>query len=112
MVISICYLRIDLELGVVPPFVHLHLGYSPLVAGLAISAQYAATLLTRPLAGRTADKFGAKRTTCIGLLVCRAAGIGFTLTSFLQTSPSICLAVLNLSRLVLGFGESWVATGA
>ncbi len=112
LLICICYLTIGLQLAVVPPFVHLHLGYSPLVAGLAISAQYAATLLTRPLAGRTADKFGAKRTTCIGLLVCGAAGIGFTLTSFLQTSPSICLGVLILSRLFLGFGESWVATGA
>jgi MFS family permease len=110
--IALCYLTIGLQLAVVPPFVHLQLGYSPLVAGLAISAQYAATLSTRPLAGRTADVFGAKRATCIGLVVCAAAGFAFLLTSYLQASPSICLAILIVSRLLLGFGESWVATGA
>jgi MFS family permease len=110
--IAICYLTIGLQLAVVPRLVHLRLGYSPLVAGLVISAQYVATLLSRPLAGRMADQFGAKRTTCSGLMVCGASGVGFTLAAGLQGSASACIGVLLISRVLLGFGESWVATGA
>lgn len=112
LLISICYFTIGLQLAVVPRFVHLRLGYSPVLAGLAISAQYVATLLSRPLAGRTADVVGAKRTTSCGLLVCGASGVGFTLAAFLGTSPSTSLAALLVTRMLLGFGESWVATGA
>jgi MFS family permease len=108
--ISICYFTIGLQLAVVPLFVHLHLGFSPMVAGLAISVQYIATLISRPLAGRTADAAGAKRTTSCGLLVCGASGAGFALAALLRGSPG--LGVLLASRLLLGFGESWVATGA
>jgi MFS family permease len=112
LLISICYLTIGLQLAVVPPFVHLRLGYTPLLAGLAISAQYVATLLSRPLAGRSADTIGPKRTASWGLLVCAASGAGFALAAFLQRSPSVSLVLLLTSRLFLGFGESWVATGA
>ena len=110
--IAICYFTIGLQLAVVPRFVHLQLGYSPLLAGLAISAQYLATLLSRPLAGRTADTVGAKRTASLGLLVCGASGVGFTLAAVLQGSPAASLGVLLVTRLCLGFGESWVATGS
>ena len=39
-----------MQLAVLPIFVHAQMGFSPLVAGLAVSAQYAATLITRPRA--------------------------------------------------------------
>ena len=110
--IFICYFTIGLQLAVVPGFVHLRLGYTPVIAGLAISAQYVATLLSRPRAGRTADEVGAKRTTCLGLLACGASGVVFTTSALLRESPSACMGVLLVSRLLLGFGESWVATGA
>jgi hypothetical protein len=44
-----CYLTIGLLLAVLPGFVHLHLGLSPLWSGIAIGSQYLATLVTRPL---------------------------------------------------------------
>jgi hypothetical protein len=47
-----CYFIIGLQLAVVPGLVHWRLGFSPVIAGLAISAQYAATLLSRPAAIR------------------------------------------------------------
>jgi hypothetical protein len=55
---------IGLLLTVLPDFVHLHLGLSPLWAGVAISAQYAATLVTRPRAGRMTDVLGPRVLGC------------------------------------------------
>ena len=46
VLIFVCYFIIGLQLAMVPAFVHLDLGYSPVLAGLAISAQYLATLAT------------------------------------------------------------------
>lgn len=48
----ICYLSIGLPLAVIPAYVHLRMGYSAVLAGLAVSIQYVATLASRPWAGR------------------------------------------------------------
>src|SRR5258707_8786740 len=60
VLIFACYFTIGLQLAVVPGFVHLQLGYNAIIAGLAISVQYVATLTSRPFAGRMADSMGAK----------------------------------------------------
>ena len=112
VLIFACYFTIGLQLAVVPAFVHLQLGYNAVLAGLAISVQYVATLLSRPIAGRMSDSVGAKRTTCSGLLVCAASGLFFLCSSSLQVDPLASFCLLLLSRLILGFGESWIATGA
>jgi MFS family permease len=78
VLIFACYFTIGLQLAVVPRFIHLQLGYNAVLAGLAISAQYVATLLSRPIAGRMGDSVGAKYTTCSGLLVCAASGLFFS----------------------------------
>ncbi|TMA83322.1 MAG: MFS transporter [Deltaproteobacteria bacterium] len=112
ILIFVCYFIIGLQLAVVPGFVHLQLGYNAVLAGLAISAQYVATLLSRPIAGRISDSVGAKHTTRSGLLVCATSGVFFLLSAWLKDDPLASFCVLLLSRLILGFGESWVATGA
>jgi MFS family permease len=110
--IFICYFTIGLQLAVVPGFVHLELGYSPLVAGLVVSAQYVATLASRPLAGRMGDLRGGKQTACWGLAGCAASGLVLLAAVLLRSYPFVSLCVLLLSRLFLGVAESWVATGA
>ena len=45
----ICYLAIGLPLAVLPGYVHGQLGYGSVLAGLAISVQYVATLLSLSL---------------------------------------------------------------
>lgn len=107
-----CYFIIGLQLAVVPGFVHLQLGYNEIIAGLAISVQYVATLISRPFAGRMADSMGAKRTTMIGLLVGAASGLILYVSSHLSRYHLAALSLLVIARLVLGFGESWIATGA
>ena len=112
VLIFACYCTIGLQLAVVPGFVHLQLGYHAVVAGLAMSAQYVATLSSRPIAGRMGDSGGAKQTTCAGLLVCAASGLVLMWSTWLKGDPLASLCVLLVSRVSLGFGESWVATGA
>ena len=112
VLIFACYFTIGLQLAIVPGFVHLQLGYNAIIAGLAISAQYVATLTSRPFAGRMADSMGAKRTTIIGLMVGATSGIILWFGSLLTGHHLAGLCLLLLARLVLGFGESWIATGA
>jgi MFS family permease len=112
VLICVCYFTIGLQLAVVPGFVHLHLGYHAGLAGLAMSAQYVATLSSRPIAGRMGDSVGAKRTTCSGLLVCATSGLVLVVSAWLTGDPLASLCVLLVSRLSLGFGERGIATGA
>ena len=106
------YLMIGLLLAVLPGFVHLHLGLSPLWAGVAISSQYLATLLTRPKVGRMTDVLGPRTTVLIGQGVGLLSGLCLIAAVSLQSKILACFVVLLMSRLILGCGESCVATGA
>lgn len=108
----ICYVSIGLPLAVLPPFVHFRMGYSAMLAGLAISVQYVATLASRPWAGRISDHLGAKVSVLWGMGACTASGGLLILTSVLHHVPWLAFGVLIASRLVLGVGESLSATGA
>jgi predicted MFS family arabinose efflux permease len=110
--IFLCYFAIGLPMAVLPSVVHLQLHFNTVLAGLAISAQYVATVLSRPQAGRMADSVGARRTVLSGLIACAASGIVLLLSGFLSVLPLACLGLILLSRLILGFGESWLATGS
>ncbi|HEY9133704.1 MAG TPA: MFS transporter, partial [Dyella sp.] len=69
------YLTIGLQLAVLPPFVHDDLGYGAVLAGLVISTQYVATLISRGFAGRTSDVAGPKQSALIGMAACGASGL-------------------------------------
>jgi MFS family permease len=107
-----CYFTIGMQIAVVPGFVHLTLGYGAVLAGLAVSAQYVATLASRPFAGRMSDTSGSKRACACGLCGCAASGLLFVLAGILRHNTAASLSALLLGRFVLGFGESWVATGS
>ncbi len=55
------YLTIGLPLAVLPGYVHDVMGFSAFWAGLVISLQYFATLLSRPHAGAMPTCWGPKR---------------------------------------------------
>ena len=107
----LAYLVIGMQLAVLPPFVHDDLGFSAVIAGLVISTQYVATLLSRGFAGRTSDTAGPKRAAWIGLLACAASGLLMIAAALLRAWPLASLATMLLARLALGMGESCVATG-
>jgi MFS family permease len=108
----IVYLSIGLPLAVLPPYVHLRMGYSATLAGLVISIQYIATLASRPWAGRISDRAGAKVSVLWGMAACSLSGVVLIAAAALYTIPWLSLTVLMLSRLMLGIGESLGSTGS
>ena len=79
------YLTIGLLLAVLPGFVHLHLGLSPLWAGVAVSSQYLATLLTRPSVGRMTDVSGPRATVLLGQATGLLSGLCLLAAASLQS---------------------------
>src|SRR5580693_5192315 len=108
----ICYVSIGLPLAVLPPFVHLRMGYSAVLAGLAISIQYIATLLSRPWAGHISDHMGAKISVMWGMAGCTVSGALLVGAAALHEVHWLSFSVLILSRLTLGVGESLGSTGS
>jgi MFS family permease len=108
----IVYLSIGLPLSVLPPFIHLRMGYSAFLAGLAISVQYIATLASRPWAGRISDHLGAKVSVMWGMAACTASGAMVIATAALHNLRWASFVVLVASRLLIGIGESLGSTGS
>ena len=107
---GINYLLIGLPLAVFPSLVHFKLGYSAALAGAIISLQYAATLVSRSLAGRISDTRGAKTIVIFGLVFGALNGLCILIASFCHT-PLVILLWLGASRLLLGIAESGTGTG-
>ena len=114
----VCYLSIGLPLAVLPPYVHLRMGFSAALAGLVISIQYIATLLSRPWAGRISDSAGAKVSVLWGMAACSTSGVLLVAAAAtmhfnpLHLGPPLSVILLIASRLVLGVGESLGSTGS
>lgn len=106
------YLNIGIPLAVLPGYVHNHLGYGTVIAGLVISVQYLATLLSRPYASRFIDTRGSKRAVMIGLAGCGLSGVFMLVSSWLTSMPAWSLVSLLIGRLVLGSAESLVGSGS
>lgn len=104
------YLTIGLPLAVLPGFVHDVMGYSAFWAGLVISLQYFATLLSRPHAGRYADLLGPKKVVIFGLCGAFLSGLSYLLAG--MQSGVLSLVLLCLGRVILGIGQSFAGTGA
>jgi MFS family permease len=108
----IVYLSIGLPLAVLPPYVHLRMGFSAALAVMVISVQYIATLASRPWAGRISDHVGAKVAVLWGMGLCSASGAILIAAALAYRIPWLGLTLLFVSRLVLGIGESLSSTGA
>lgn len=108
----ICYMTVGIPLAVLPVYVHNDLGFGTVLAGLIISAQYAATLLTRPKAGYTCDHIGPKQAVFYGLIACASSGILQMAAALTERDAALSYSILLIARLILGFGESLVGTGS
>jgi MFS family permease len=106
------YLNIGIPLAVLPGYVHSDLGFGAVAAGLVISVQYLATLLSRPYASRIIDNLGSKKAVLYGLAGCGLSGVFMLLSAWLQSMPTLSLISLLIGRLVLGSAESLVGSGS
>ncbi|WP_177490662.1 MFS transporter, partial [Pseudomonas sp. HMWF006] len=106
------YLNIGIPLAVLPGYVHSDLGFGAVVAGLVISVQYLATLLSRPYAGKIIDNQGSKRAVMIGLAGCGLSGVFMLISAWTPNLPMLSLISLLIGRLVLGSAESLVGSGS
>ncbi|WP_413197021.1 MFS transporter [Pararobbsia alpina] len=109
----IAYLTIGLPLAVLPGYVHQDLGMGSVLAGLVISVQYVATLMSRAMTGRLCDSKGAKKAVSLGLAMCLVSGLFYVGAGVFDShSPIVAFAILIVGRLIVGVGESLVGTGS
>src|ERR1700729_3527854 len=98
----LCYAALGTVLGILPDYVH-SLGGGAVLVGLAVGAPAITGAAGRPFGGRLADRLGSPRIMIAGALV---MSIG-TIPAFVHS-----LAVLILSRLVVGAGEASMMAAA
>jgi MFS family permease len=110
--VFLVYLTIGAPLPVIPLFVHDRLGFDPLIVGIVIGAQAAATLLARPLAGGLSDRRGTRAAVIVGALISSLAGVFYFIATFLESSSVASLVAIIAGRLALGLGDSLFLTGA
>jgi MFS family permease len=106
------YATVALPLAVVPIYVHVRLGYGTTMAGVAVSLQYVATVVSRARVGQMADTVGPKITVLRGLVASLAGGLLMGASGLLVARPALALGILLPSRLFIGVGESLISTGA
>ncbi|MBI6703762.1 MFS transporter [Pseudomonas viridiflava] len=106
------YLNIGIPLAVLPGYVHSDLGFGAVIAGLVISVQYLATLISRPWASRIIDNLGSKKAVQLGLAGCGLSGVFMLVPVWLEAWPMASLVVLLIGRVILGSAESLVGSGS
>ncbi|MBX8522430.1 MFS transporter [Pseudomonas cichorii] len=106
------YLNIGIPLAVLPGYVHTDLGFGAITAGLVISVQYLATLVSRPWAGRIIDNLGCKKAVQYGLAGCGLSGVFMLLPIGMPNWPVASLISLFVGRILLGSAESLVGSGS
>jgi len=106
------YLAIGLPLAVLPTYVDSGLGFGVVWAGIAVSVQYVATIVSRAHVGRLCDQYGPRRSVFLGFLAYGLSGALTIASTFTIQVPAASLALLLAGRLALGIGESWVSTAA
>src|SRR5437016_772397 len=110
--VFLVYLTIGAPLPVLSLFVHDRLGFDPIIVGIVIGAQAAATLVARPWAGGVSDKRGTRAAVMIGALISVLAGVFYFVGTLLESSPVASLVAIIAGRMALGLGDSLFLTGA
>jgi MFS family permease len=102
------YFTIGLALAVLPVFITRQLGFSTMIAGIAISIQYITTFLSRGYAGGIVDKKGPKPAVIMGMIGFAASGILLFIAYFFKDVPALSLGILVITRLMTGFAEGLI----
>ena len=107
----IAFLCVGLPIAILPGYIHDQLGFSAVVAGLAIGAQYLTTLMSRPMAGRISDTLGSKRAIVYGLAGFVMGGVLTLLGTLSQSIPELSLTLLIVARMIMGVAQGFIGVG-
>jgi len=108
----IIYVVIGLPMAVIPIFVHDVLHCNTVIAGFAVSLQYFATFASRASAGKRIDTQGPKPVAVLGLALGIGSGLLLLVAGLSTALIPVSLLCLFISRLALGWAESWASTAA
>ncbi|GAA1607481.1 MFS transporter [Catellatospora bangladeshensis] len=97
-----CLLGVGASLAVLPFYVLGELGLGDVMVGVVVAAIAASAVLTRPVAGRIADRRGYKLVMLAGAVTCTLAGLAYLVAA----DPVTLIAV----RVLHGAGEGMVYT--
>ncbi|KTC22269.1 hypothetical protein AO390_04075 [Pseudomonas marginalis ICMP 11289] len=111
LALFLSYLCVAMSLPVTSIFVSTELGSGGAWAGLAVGISFGSTIFTRGLAGLLADQRGGKYCMSLGLGLYALAGVIGCAASWQELSSFTAYAVLIVSRLILGVGESLTLVG-
>jgi MFS family permease len=111
-VLFVGYLVIGIPLPVLPLHVHDDLGFGPFMVGVVAGAQFVASLLSRMFAGRFTDTRGPKSAFVVGLVLTGGSGLLYLASLPFVGTPTLSVSLLLVGRVLLGFGESFIVTGA
>jgi len=99
------YFTIGLALAILPIFVHQDLGFSTMIAGIVISTQYIATIISRPFGGSMVDRKGPKPVITLSMAGFAFSGLLLGSVHFLGGAPVVSLVALTITRLIIGVAE-------
>ena len=111
LALFLSYLSVAMALSVTSVFVATRLELGNALAGLAVGIAFGATLFTRAMAGRQADRRGGKHCMVRGLAIYVVAGLICVAASWPGFSAYVAYGVLIVGRLLLGVGESMTLIG-
>src|SRR4051812_2619857 len=97
-----CLLGVGASLATLPFFVLRNLGGDKVDVGVVTAAIAVAAVVTRPIAGRVADRHGYKPVMMCGATICALAGVAYY--------AAVDVPVLVAVRILHGIGEGTVYT--
>lgn len=111
LAVFLALMALGLPLPHLPRQLHEGLGFDLSIVGWVMGIHAAATLLSRPWAGRLTDRRGGKYAVQLGLLAMAAAG-GMYGVALRLADPVTVLLLVGTGRVLAGLGEGLVITGA
>ena len=106
------FLAVGIPIAALSLHVHHTLGFDPLVVGLVIGLQSAATVLVRHQAGTVADQAGPRKAVMLGLPAAALSGVFYILSVVLPLDPTAAVGVIVAGRLLMGVGEALFITAS
>ncbi|ATU72496.1 MFS transporter [Komagataeibacter rhaeticus] len=104
-------LAMGLALPALPLELQARFGCGTTVIGLVMGLQSAATLLSRPWAGRMADRRSGRDTLLAGLGWTACSGLAYVVALLPVLPPPAQQAMIMLGRVAMGLGEGLMVTG-